>query len=72
MEITNNQTEYRVGEYRIEVEKDFENIKSALTVWDKNNNVLMTWDSVNEAKAQCEAVLTVINSINKYENQKNV
>jgi hypothetical protein len=63
MEITTNKTEYKVEGYRIEIEKDFKNNKSSLTIWDSNNNILNTFDSVDEALKQCRAIIQVTSSI---------
>jgi len=64
MQITKNELEYKVGDYTIQVSKDFAKNKSEVFVFDKNNNLLNSYASLQEAQNTAEAILKVVASVN--------
>jgi hypothetical protein len=63
MQITKNELEYKVGDYTIQVSKDFAKNKSEIFVFDKNNNILNSYASLEEAQNTAEAILKVVASV---------
>lgn len=63
MEITENTTEYKVGNYRVQIEKNFLNNRMHVWVFDKEQEISFSCDNITKAKEVCEAVLKVISTL---------
>lgn len=61
MEITSKMIEYTTKNYRIQIET-FKG-KTDVTVFDKNNNLVVLFDSIDEAKTLSKEMLEVLKEV---------